>query len=103
MMLGHLAQGGQPRRKQIIGQRKNGDPIYLVAGGAPDELEQLEARQRELIDLMEAANKDSADESRSVEQRKDDGATFDQYETEFKENEAKIASIRSVITEREKR
>ena len=103
MMLGHLAQGGQPRRKQIIGQRKNGDPIYLVAGGAPDELEQLEARQRELIDLMDAAQKDSANESRSVEQRKDDGATFDKYEAEFKENEAKIEGVRSVIKEREQR
>jgi len=103
MMLGHLAQGGQPRRKQIIGQRKNGDPIYLVAGGAPDELEQLEARQRELIDLMDAAQKDSANESRSVEQRKDDGATFDKYEAEFKENEAKIDGVRAVIKEREQR
>jgi HK97 family phage major capsid protein len=103
MMLGHLAKGGQIRSKTIIGQRKNGEPIYLAMGGAPDEIEVLEARNRELIDLMEAANKDAGDETRSVDQRKDDGATFEKYEAEFKDNEKTLGSLRSVIDEREKR
>jgi HK97 family phage major capsid protein len=99
-MLGHLGKGGLMRP---IGYRKSGQPIFPVRGGAPDELEQLEARQRELVDLMEAANKDSGDETRSAQQRKDDGETFDKYEAEFKENEAKIEAIRQVVKTREAR
>jgi HK97 family phage major capsid protein len=104
---GYLGKGGVLRDstvdKILIGHRKNGAPIYQAMGGAPDELEQLEARQRELIDLMDAAQKDSGDETRSVQQRKDDGATFDKYEAEYKENEAKIDGIRAVVKEREER
>jgi HK97 family phage major capsid protein len=68
-----------------------------------DELEKLRARQRELLDLMEAAAKDAADETRSADQRKDDGETFDKYEAEFKENEAREKELVSVIEQREAR
>ncbi len=99
-MLGHLAQGGKPR---LLGYRKSGAPIYLARGGAPDELEQLAARQRELIDLMEAASKDAADETRSAEQRTADVKTFDDYEAEFKKNEERIGKINQEISERKAR
>jgi HK97 family phage major capsid protein len=68
-----------------------------------DPIEELEARQRELLDLMEAANKDAGDESRSAEIRKADGESFDKYEAEFKENEAKIKELRAVGDEQRKR
>lgn len=103
MMLGYLSAGGRIRNKVLLGYRKSGQPIFKVMGGAPDELERLEIRQRELLDLMEAANKDAGDETRSADQRKDDSDTFDKYEVEFKENEAKVDEIRSVIKDRERR
>lgn len=68
-----------------------------------DELEKLRARQRELIDLMEAVNKDIDDETRSTEQRAADTATFDQYDAEFKENEKREAAIQKTIEERKAR
>lgn len=89
--------------KVLLGYWKGGRPIYLAMGGSPDEIEQLEARQRELLDLMDAANKDAGDETRSAEQRKDDGATFDKYETEFNANKEKIEGQRAIVKEREAR
>jgi HK97 family phage major capsid protein len=95
-----------PRRQTIIGYRKTGAPVYLQVGGQPDELEQLESRQRELVELMEAVNKDAADETRSADQRQADGESFDKYDEEFEANKAKIESIRSareVVKRREER
>lgn len=114
MMRGHLAPGGvtrvgalfpdgQLKGKVIIGQRKNGDPIYAVGGGSPDEIEQLEVRQRELLDLMEAANKDAGDETRSLEQRKDDSETYAKYDEEFQKNEARLGELRAVVKQRKER
>lgn len=91
------------RDKILLGYRRNGAPIYLARGGAPDELEQIQTRQSELIDLMEAAAKDAADEARSAEQRKDDAETFDKYEAEFEANKKREAEIKSVIEQREAR
>lgn len=68
-----------------------------------DELEVLLARQRELLDLMEAANRDANDETRSSEQRAGDVGSFDQYEAEFKENEKREAEIRKLISDRQAR
>lgn len=91
------------RGKLLLGFRKGGQPIYLARGGAPDEIEQIEARQRELIDLMEAVNKDIAAEGRSAEQRKTDTATFDDYDSEFKKNEERLAELNKGIEERKAR
>lgn len=109
-MLGHLPVGGESALPihpftglRAIGLLPNGKPVYPIMGGAPDEIEQIEARQRELIDLMDAAAKDAGDETRSADQRKDDGATFDKYEIEFKANEDKIAGLRSIVAERKAR
>ncbi len=68
-----------------------------------DELEKLRARQRELLDLMEAVNKDIDAEGRSAEQRKADTATFDEYEAEFKKNEEREAEIQKGLQERQAR
>lgn len=68
-----------------------------------DELEKLRARQRELLDLMEAVNKDLSAEGRSAEQRTADTATYDQYDAEFKENEAREAEINKLVEERQTR
>jgi HK97 family phage major capsid protein len=68
-----------------------------------DELEKLRARQRELLDLMEATNKDIADETRSAEVRTADSATFDTYETEFQANEQRIGQLNKSIEERQAR
>lgn len=92
-----------PLKPTIIGFRKSGAPIWLAAGGAPDELEQIQARQRELLDLMEAVNRDLAAEGRSEEQRKADVTTFDEYDAEFKKNEAREAEIKKGIQERQAR
>lgn len=92
-----------PRKQRIIGYRKSGAPIWSIAGGQPDEIERLESRQRELLDLMEATNKDAGDETRSADQRKADVATFDEYEAEFKKNEARIGELNKVVEERKAR
>ncbi len=68
-----------------------------------DELEKLAARQRELLDLMEATNKDIAAEGRSTEQRTADTTTFDGYEAEFKKNEERIGELNKATSEREAR
>lgn len=68
-----------------------------------DELEKLAARQRELLDLMEATNTDIGNEARSADQRKADTTTFDQYEAEFKTNEARIGEITKIGEERSAR
>ena len=100
-MQGYLGKGGVQRK--LIGQRRDGRPIYLARGGAPDELEQLTTRQGELIDLMEAVNKDIDAEGRSAEQRKADTKTFDEYDAEFKKNEARIGELEKGIEERKSR
>jgi len=92
-----------PQRSRIIGYRKSGAPIWLAIGGQPDELEKLASRQRELIDLMEATNRDIDAEGRSAEQRAADTATFDGYETEYKKNEERIGELNKGIEEREAR
>jgi HK97 family phage major capsid protein len=68
-----------------------------------DELEKLRARQRELLDLMEATNKDANDETRSADKRKADVDTFDGYEAEFKKNEERIGALNKEIEERSAR
>jgi HK97 family phage major capsid protein len=68
-----------------------------------DELEKLAARQRELLDLMEAVNTDLADETRSAEVRSADQRAWDDYEREFKDNEAKETQIRASMQSREQR
>ena len=68
-----------------------------------DELEKLRARQRELLDLMEAVNKDLGAEGRSAEQRKADEKSFDDYEAEFKKNEERESEINSAIEARQAR
>jgi HK97 family phage major capsid protein len=89
--------------KKILGYRRSGQPIYLARGGAPDELEQLQARQSELVDLLEATNKDIEAEGRSKEQRAADEATFKRYEDELAANKTKINEINGRIREREDR
>lgn len=100
LMRGYLAKGGKPR---LLGFRKNGLPIFQAMGGAPDELEQLDARQKELLDLMEAVNKDIDAEGRTADQRSADAKTFEDYDSEFKKNEERIASINKGIEERKAR
>jgi HK97 family phage major capsid protein len=90
-------------QKNLLGYRKNGAPIWLAQGGAPDEIETLTARQAELVDLMEATNKDLGDEKRSADQRKDDETAFDKYETEFKENEARLKELQEIRKGRDAR
>lgn len=68
-----------------------------------DELERLAARQRELLDLMEAANKDANNETRSEDQRKADVASFDEYEAEFEKNKTRIGELTDQIEQRRKR
>lgn len=92
-----------PRRQVLLGYRKNGAPVWQAMGGAPDELEALTARQRELLDLMDAVNKDISNETRSADQRKADEGTFTEYDAEFKKNEASIAEINKRIGERKER
>jgi HK97 family phage major capsid protein len=99
-LLGYLGKGGTPR---LLGYRKNGLPIYLAQGGSPDELEQLAARQRELLDLMDAVNKDLDAEGRSAEQRTSDTKTFNDYDSEFKKNEERIGELNKAIEERKAR
>lgn len=92
-----------PRKPRIIGYRKSGAPIWLQAGGQPDELERLASRQTELLDLMEAANTDSNDETRSAEQRSGDVSAFDEYDAEFKKNEARIGELNKGLEARKAR
>jgi HK97 family phage major capsid protein len=92
-----------PTKPTIIGYRKNGSPIWLAVGGAPDELEAVMIRQRELLDLMEAVNKDLAAEGRTDEQRSVDTKTFDDYDAEFKKNEARKTALEGAIKDREAR
>jgi HK97 family phage major capsid protein len=92
-----------PHKPQIIGYRKSGAPIWQQLGGQPDELELLASRQRELIDLMEAVNKDIDAEGRSAEQRKSDTATFEGYDKEYAENEKRIGELNSLVEERKAR
>jgi len=92
-----------PRRQVLLGYRKNGAPIWQQMGAQPDELEALAARQRELLDLMEATNQDIANETRSADQRKADEGTFAEYETEFKKNEGRIGELKTLIEERKQR
>lgn len=68
-----------------------------------DELERLAARQRELLDLMEATNKDIDAEGRSAEQRANDTKTFDDYDAEFKKNEERIGELEKGVEERKAR
>lgn len=92
-----------PRKPTIIGYRKNGAPVWLAVGGQPDELEAISIRQRELLDLMEAVNKDLAAEGRTDEQRSADTKTFDDYDTEFKQNEARKKALEGQVEERKQR
>jgi len=92
-----------PRRQKLIGYRRNGAPIWQQLGGQPDELEQLVARQRELLELMEAVNKDIDAEGRTQEQRAADLKTFGDYDAEFKANEERKKAIEGQIEERKAR
>jgi HK97 family phage major capsid protein len=92
-----------PRKPTIIGYRKNGAPVWLAAGAQPDELEAITIRQRELLDLMEAVNKDLAAEGRSDDQRSADSKTFDDYDAEFKKNEERKKALEGAVEERKQR
>lgn len=92
-----------PRKPVLLGYRKNGAPIWQAVGGQPDELEKIQARQRELLDLMEAVNKDLSAEGRSKEQRTADERTFADYDAEFQKNEAREKEIGELIEQRRAR
>jgi HK97 family phage major capsid protein len=68
-----------------------------------DELEKLAARQRELVDLMDAVNKDIDAEGRSAEQRKSDTKTFEDYDKEYEANEKRIGELQAGVEERKAR
>ncbi len=50
--MGHI-----PVRPMIIGYRRNGAPIWSVAGGAPTRLEEIDARLAEIADELDAIEK----------------------------------------------
>lgn len=61
----------------VIGHRRDGRPIYLVAGGAPT-LEEIRDRMSEITSLMEAINDEAGDGDLDDEQR----STWDELDTE---------------------
>lgn len=91
------------RNKVLLGLKKNGQPIWLAQGGAPDELEQLRSREGELVDLLEAALKDAKDETRSADQRNADFSAFDKYEKELTENRSAQKAITDTLDQVEAR
>lgn len=68
-----------------------------------DELEKLRARNAELVELMEAVNKDLAAEGRSTEQRSSDEKTFSDYEKELDVNEKRMDELNGLIEQRKAR
>lgn len=48
------------RNKVLLGHRKNGLPIWLAQGGAPDELEQVQGKLSDLLKRMEALDEEMA-------------------------------------------
>ncbi len=92
------------KTKQIIGFKKNLEPIYLVRGAADeDPIERLEARNAELTDLMEALLEETKVEGRSDKLRKQHDTDWKAYEDELAKNAEQIDEYRSTVGAREAR
>lgn len=98
------------RRPQILGYRKNGAPIWTVAGAASeDPLERLGRRQQEILASMETLNEEMASpaEGDTAEARaavtKDRETRWSKLQAEFDENEAEEKELRAAVEAREAR
>lgn len=91
-------------RQRVIGYRKNGAPIWLVAGAADeDPIERLEARQKEILAQVEVLDEEMAESGIKPETRSAKKTEWDTLNAEFDKNEEELKTLRSEVEQREKR
>ncbi len=86
-----------PFTPTIVGYRRNGSPIWLVAGGAPTRLEEIDTRLRAIADELEAIEKLPApegDEAQRSQSLSDRAGLTDDLMTEAEALEAEAKPIR---------